>query len=125
MVEVRLRHDANRLLVVSDNGRGLPEDHESRAAGGLGMKLVKSLVGQVQGELLVSGPPGAVFEIRLATPRAIGLVLIVVRITRRALSAPRNACRLEVSPENLRRRLGLFADEASIGGFVQQMRRDR
>ena len=37
MIEVRLGREANRLLLsVSDNGRGLPGDHESRAGGGLG-----------------------------------------------------------------------------------------
>jgi PAS domain S-box-containing protein len=71
VIEVRLGQEANTLILsVSDNGRGLPGDNESRPDGGLGMKLVKSLVGQVQGELLVGGPPGAVFEIRLAAPPA-------------------------------------------------------
>jgi PAS domain S-box-containing protein len=71
VIEVRIAHEANGLLLsVSDNGRGLPADHESRVGGGLGMKLVTSLVGQVRGELLVRGPPGTVFEIRLAAPPA-------------------------------------------------------
>jgi PAS domain S-box-containing protein len=71
VIDVRLGHEANWLLLsVSDNGRGLPADHENRPGGGLGMKLVKSLVGQVKGELLVRGPPGTTFEIKLAAPQA-------------------------------------------------------
>jgi PAS domain S-box-containing protein len=54
------------VLSVRDSGRGLPGHAESRVSGGLGMKLVKSLVAQVQGKLITLGPPGAAFEITLA-----------------------------------------------------------
>jgi two-component sensor histidine kinase len=68
-IEVRLRRDKNGLLLsVRDFGRGLPKKTEERPGGGLGMKLVRSLVAQVQGELVDLGPPGTAFEIRLATP---------------------------------------------------------
>jgi two-component sensor histidine kinase len=68
-IEVRLRRDEDRLLLsVRDSGRGLPEKTEERLGGGLGMKLIRSLVAQVQGELVDLGPPGTAFEIRLAAP---------------------------------------------------------
>jgi PAS domain S-box-containing protein len=54
-------------LSVRDSGCGLPENAESPAGGGLGMKLVKSLVAQVNGELSMTGPPGAAFEIQVPT----------------------------------------------------------
>ena len=34
------------------------------------MKLIQSLVTQVQGRLVIGGPPGTTFEIRLAAPGA-------------------------------------------------------
>ena len=58
------------LLTVRDLGRGLPADLKSRAGGGIGMKLIQSLVAQVQGRLVMGGPPGTAFEIRLAAPGA-------------------------------------------------------
>ena len=63
LVSVIFRRDGERFrLVVEDGGCGLPEP--SRAAiGGLGMTLVNSLVGQVQGKLAIRHNPGAVFEI--------------------------------------------------------------
>ena len=68
-VEVRLRRDEGRLVLsVRDSGQGLPERAESPPEGRLGMKLVRSLVAQVQGELVDLGPPGTAFEIRLAAP---------------------------------------------------------
>jgi two-component sensor histidine kinase/PAS domain-containing protein len=59
------------LLTVSDLGPGLP----IKTAGserGLGMRLVRSLVDQVGGELVIRSGQGAEFEIRLAavTPQA-------------------------------------------------------
>jgi two-component sensor histidine kinase len=65
-IQVRLTRERDGvLLTVRDLGGGLPDDIESRPGGGLGMKLVRSLVGQVSGELMVDGPPGATFQISL------------------------------------------------------------
>jgi PAS domain S-box-containing protein len=52
------------LLSVADSGRGLPEDFESKA-GGLGVRLLRSMVQQVGGSLTVRRHPGATFEIAL------------------------------------------------------------
>jgi len=67
LVWVRFVREKDELLLsVRDSGRGLPDDIESRSGGGLGMKLVKSLVTQVHGELVTLGPPGTVFQITVA-----------------------------------------------------------
>jgi two-component sensor histidine kinase/PAS domain-containing protein len=63
VIRVELRNGpAELMLRVSDDGQGLP------AAGpvnGIGMRLVRSLVRQCQGELDVGPPPGASFTVRL------------------------------------------------------------
>jgi two-component sensor histidine kinase len=61
------RSGSGLLLAVRDFGRGLPVN-AGRPGGGLGMKLVRSLVAQVHGEISTAGPPGAAFEIRLPAP---------------------------------------------------------
>jgi two-component sensor histidine kinase/PAS domain-containing protein len=56
-------------LEVKDDGPGLSEDTET-ASTGLGMRLVKSLVSQVDGTFTVHRSPGATFEISIpASPR--------------------------------------------------------
>jgi two-component sensor histidine kinase len=68
-ISVRLARDGDELvLAVHDIGRGLPDSAESRPGGGLGMKLIRSLVAQVHGVISTAGPPGAAFEIRLPAP---------------------------------------------------------
>ena len=66
VISVQLtRVDQGIRLIVADDGDGLSEE-ALRASNGLGMRLVRSLVAQVDGELVVRGPPGTVFEISLA-----------------------------------------------------------
>jgi len=65
------REKSDLVLIVSDDGRGLPSEEKSKT-GGLGMTMVRSLVVQVGGALTVNRGPGAAFTIRLpdpATPR--------------------------------------------------------
>ena len=65
-IAVRSARDGDALVLsVRDFGRGLPNGAESQRGGGLGMKLVRSLVAQVNGELLTTGPPGVGSEIRV------------------------------------------------------------
>jgi two-component sensor histidine kinase len=64
---VRFVRERDKLLLsVRDSGIGLPDSAESRSGGGLGMKLVKSLVSQVHGELVKLDPPGTAFQITVA-----------------------------------------------------------
>jgi two-component sensor histidine kinase len=71
-ISVRLARDGDGLLLaVRDLGRGLPDSAVAAPRGGLGMKLVRSLVAQVHGQLSITGPPGAAFEIRLPVPDAV------------------------------------------------------
>ncbi len=66
LILVRLLGEGDGFrLSVRDFGRGLPDPVESPLGGGLGMKLVRSLVAQVSGELSVTGPPGTSFEMRV------------------------------------------------------------
>jgi two-component sensor histidine kinase len=68
-VFVRSARDGNQLLIsVRDLGRGLPLGAGQRPGSGLGMKLVRSLVAQVGGELVTAGPPGTLFEVRVQAP---------------------------------------------------------
>jgi two-component sensor histidine kinase/PAS domain-containing protein len=63
LVSVRFHRERDQVrLSVGDGGRGLPEP-AAKGAGGLGMTLVNSLVGQVHGKLVVRRHPGATFEI--------------------------------------------------------------
>lgn len=67
-IRVRLvKADGGLSLSVGDDGHGLPDGAETKP-GGLGMKLVQSLVQQVGGELEIRRGPGAAFEIRLPQP---------------------------------------------------------
>jgi two-component sensor histidine kinase/PAS domain-containing protein len=58
------REDQGMRLVIADRGHGLSKE-ALRASRGLGMRLVRSLVAQVDGQLVVRGPPGTAFEITL------------------------------------------------------------
>jgi len=64
-IDVGFKRDGAQLvLTVRDQGQGLPGEAERRE-GGLGMRLVRSLVEQVGGELIIRDGPGAAFEIRM------------------------------------------------------------
>lgn len=53
------QEDDNYLMIVEDNGKGLPEDFDLDQSGsGLGLFLVKTLTKQIQGELEISGENG-------------------------------------------------------------------
>lgn len=59
------------LLAVSDNGRGLPPTVDENAPDSLGLKLVSSLVAQLDGELVVNDRPrsGTVVEVKFPLSR--------------------------------------------------------
>lgn len=53
-------------LVVTDNGKGLPEGFDDTTVSGLGLKIMRVFAGQLGGEVIVSSEPekGAVFTLR-------------------------------------------------------------
>ena len=67
-IRVRLeRRGSGAVLFIADDGAGIP-DGQAEAASGLGMRLVRSMVAQVGGEMIVDNGPGARFEITLPHP---------------------------------------------------------
>jgi two-component sensor histidine kinase/PAS domain-containing protein len=65
VITVRLAASENgRVLSVSDTGRGLPNEIESKS-GGLGLSIIQSMVKQVGGVLHIHRDPGTTFEILL------------------------------------------------------------
>jgi len=55
--------EGKKVLVVVDNGPGLPEDWEQRTQTSLGLTLVRSLAQQLRGELTFSAGPGTKVEL--------------------------------------------------------------
>jgi two-component sensor histidine kinase len=51
-------------LVVADDGVGMPEGFEEERFGSLGLRLIRSLTGQLGGTLAVENDGGAKFTIR-------------------------------------------------------------
>jgi two-component sensor histidine kinase len=67
-ISVELKRAENALsLTVGDSGPGLPNEVESSR---LGMRLVRSLVQQIGGRLVVEHSPGATFHVHLPHVRA-------------------------------------------------------
>jgi PAS domain S-box-containing protein len=56
--------DGSALLTIADDGVGLPPDIGFWSTKTLGLRLVRSLVRQLDGEIDVVGPPGAEYRIR-------------------------------------------------------------
>jgi two-component sensor histidine kinase len=53
----------DRILVISDNGVGIPEEHEIDNSETLGLILVSSLVGQLRGKVEVDSTEGTTYTI--------------------------------------------------------------
>lgn len=71
-IRVDLRRESGGLaLSVGDSGKGLPADAAPGA--GLGMRLIRSLVQQLDGQLEVRGDAGACFTIHLREPGILPL----------------------------------------------------
>ena len=56
------------LLMVSDDGVGIPDDFEVEKSESLGMLLINSLTAQIQGELELKRHPGTTFIIKFKDP---------------------------------------------------------
>lgn len=66
LVELGASPDGKHRLVVADDGVGLPAGFDPDHAPTLGLRMVRGLVQQIDGELLVESPPGTKFEIVFA-----------------------------------------------------------
>jgi two-component sensor histidine kinase len=71
-VWIELRNDdAQRLtLTVSDDGIGLPEGLDIRDTNSLGLRLVNTLVRQLDGTMEIHGKSGTEFKISFVIPQA-------------------------------------------------------
>jgi PAS domain S-box-containing protein len=58
------------VLIVSDNGQGLSVGPRPSAGGGMGTTIIKSLVAQLEGAMIVRQNPGTTTEIRLPLPES-------------------------------------------------------
>jgi|GEM_PF-946031 len=68
-ITVAMRLEAGQfVMIVSDNGCGLPDGMDVKQAKTLGLKLVNRLVGQLHGELQVESAPGAGCSFRITFP---------------------------------------------------------
>ncbi len=57
------------ILMVSDDGVGIPDDFEVEKSDSLGMLLINSLTSQIQGELELKRHPGTTFIIKFKDPQ--------------------------------------------------------
>jgi two-component sensor histidine kinase len=60
--------DGNCELVVADDGIGFPAGLDWRRSGGLGMRIVRSLAGQLAGRADYDGTAGTRFSLRFPLP---------------------------------------------------------
>ncbi len=74
-VELSKLSDSEYELIVEDNGVGLPPGLDIDRCSTLGLRLVKSLVEQMQGTLKISNIGGAQFRVRFADQTKGGRVL--------------------------------------------------
>jgi two-component system, sensor histidine kinase PdtaS len=65
-IRVDKLQDESVLMTISDNGVGLPPDVGFWNTKTLGLRLVRLLVRQLDGEVELGGPPGAEFRIRFS-----------------------------------------------------------
>jgi two-component sensor histidine kinase len=80
-VELRPDQDQQLTLVVADNGVGFPLDLDFRNTASLGMRLVNTLVGQLEGTLELCGGDGTKFKITFPWPREMQLEADKNRVT--------------------------------------------
>lgn len=66
-VRAQRQPDQSILLTIGDDGPGLPSEIGLWSTKTLGLRLVRTLVRQIDGELEVAGPPGAEFRIRFSS----------------------------------------------------------
>ncbi|MCB0729465.1 MAG: HAMP domain-containing protein [Ignavibacteriae bacterium] len=62
-IAVNQKEELKYSLVISDNGVGLPEDFNIKTSKSLGLKLVNSLVAQIEGDIKVNSEKGTMYKI--------------------------------------------------------------
>jgi PAS domain S-box-containing protein len=67
-LNVKSHQDGLCTITVRDNGRGLPEDFDIEKPDTLGLELVKTLVDQINGKLLIERNGGTSFIIEFMAP---------------------------------------------------------
>jgi PAS domain S-box-containing protein len=66
-IDIRLSSsDGKVMLLIKDNGTGLPEDLDIETADSFGLQLVTTLVAQLNGKIDIKRKPGATFKITFA-----------------------------------------------------------
>jgi two-component sensor histidine kinase len=63
-------NDGKLILTVSDNGIGFPEDLDFQNTDSLGLQLVNTLTGQLEGDIQLDRKAGTTFNITFAGPRS-------------------------------------------------------
>jgi PAS domain S-box-containing protein len=71
IIKVELKSDDDHIdLVISDNGIGFPKNIDYRNTQSLGMQLVNTLVGQIEGTIKMENQTGTMFHIRFKNKSA-------------------------------------------------------
>jgi two-component sensor histidine kinase len=65
-IELDTENMNDYTLIISDDGIGLPNDIDFRNTKSLGLQLVNTLVGQIDGSIALSNHKGTTFTIRFA-----------------------------------------------------------
>lgn len=63
-------NDGKLILTVSDNGIGFPEDLDFQDTDSLGLQLVNTLTGQLEGDIQLDRKAGTTFNITFAGPKS-------------------------------------------------------
>lgn len=68
-ITISLERDAAgaNVLVIKDDGIGLPPDHDPARSTGLGMRIIQGLVAQLDGTISMASEAGSVTRVRLAS----------------------------------------------------------
>jgi two-component sensor histidine kinase len=69
-IDVELKEENDKLrLIIADNGPGIPEGFDFKKSRSLGMKLVYSLIRQLQGELTQTNDNGCRWELSMSSDK--------------------------------------------------------
>ncbi len=69
-IDVALKEENDKLrLIIGDNGPGIPEGFDFRKSRSMGMKLVHSLIRQLQGELTQTNDHGCRWELSMSSDK--------------------------------------------------------